>query len=119
MTSHSKTTEILSLPALATSWLSVADYREYIVAAVAGDVSPLNGVTIQLRKATSSGGANAANQGDAVTFDDAGYASLNVEDLGETGGGVQYTHVSATVTDQDSPNTVTALAFRAKPRFTR
>lgn len=106
----------MATPDLATSWVSMADYREYTAFAVAGDVSPRNGLTIQLRKATSSGGANAANHGSAVTADDRASATLLAEDLGEFSAGVPYTHVSATITDEDSPNTLTALAFRSGAR---
>lgn len=110
---NSKAAERLDGPYLATEWVSMADYAQYLVAVRAGDVSPLNGVTIQFRKATSAGGAGATNHGSAVTADDRAQASLRASELGQDGSGVQYTHVSATVTDQDSPNTFTALAFRA------
>lgn len=110
--SHARLNE-QATPDLVSSWVSMADYREYTAFAVAGDVSPRNGVTIQLRKATDASGTGAANHGSAVTADDRCSATLLAEDLGQTGGGVQYTHVSATVTDQDSPNTYTALAFRS------
>ncbi|GIK49598.1 MAG: hypothetical protein BroJett013_22950 [Alphaproteobacteria bacterium] len=103
-------------PDLSTSWVSMAAYREYTVFGVAGDVSPRNGVTIQLRKATSAGGANATNHGSPVTADDRVSATLLADELGQNGSGVQYTHVSAVVTDEDSPNTFTALAFRSRPR---
>ena len=108
--------EQLDGPYLISEWVSMADFRKYLVAVRAGDVSPLNGVTIQLRKATSSGGAGATNHGSAVTADDRAMAELNAEDLGQVGG-VQYSHVQATVTDQDSPNTYTALAFRGDGRL--
>lgn len=103
-------------PDLPTSWVSMAAHREYTVFGVAGDVSPRNGVTIQLRKATSAGGANATNHGSAVTADDRVSATLLADELGEFSAGVPFTHVAAVVTDQDSPNTYTAMAFRSQPR---
>lgn len=105
-------------PYAATAWLSVANAREYAVAVLAGDVSPRNGVTIQFRKAINSGGSGATNHGSAVTADDRLIASILAADLGADGSGNPYTHVSATVTDEDSPNTFTALAFLASLKET-
>lgn len=103
----------LSGPYSVTAWTPIADAREYGVLVLAGDVSPINGVTVQFRKATSSGGAGATNHGSAVSADDRLITSILAADLGVDGSGVQYTHVSATVTDQDSPNSYTALAVLA------
>lgn len=94
-----------------TTWVPLTNYQQYTALARAGDVSPRNGVTIQLRKATDSSGAGATNLGSAVTGDDWANASCRAEDLGD------YTHVSATVTDQDSPNTVTSFAVLTDPRY--
>lgn len=109
---NSKASERLDGPYLVTEWVSLADYAQYLVGVRAGDVSPRNGVTVQLRKATSSGGAGATNHGSAVTADDRVQVSCRASELGQDGSGVQYTHVSATVTDEDSPNSYTALAYR-------
>lgn len=100
-----------------TAWVPMTDHREYSVIAYAGDVSPRNGVTIQIRKATSAGGANATNAGSAVTKDDTCVASAFAADLGEFAPGVPYTHFSAVVTDDDSPNSFTAMAVRRGARF--
>lgn len=94
-----------------TTWVPLTNYQQYTAVARAGDVSPRNGVTIQLRKATDSSGTGATNHGSAVTDDDRAEASLFAADIGD------YTHVSATVTDQDSPNTVTSFAILSDPRF--
>ena len=110
---NSKAAERLDGPYLSSEWVSMADYAQYLVAVRAGDVSPRNGVTIQLRKAINSGGTGATNHGSAVTADDRLQASLRASELGQDGSGVQYTHVSAVITDEDSPNTYTALCFRA------
>lgn len=103
-------------PSLVTTWVSLADYREYTVFAAAGAASPLDDVTIQLRKATSSAGANATDHGAAVTNNAQASATLLAEDIGEFSAGVPFTHVSATVTDEASPNVVQSLALRSMAR---
>lgn len=95
-----------------TTWVPLTNYQQYTALARAGDVSPRNGVTVQLRKATDSSGTGATNLGSAVTGDNFANASARAEDLGDG-----YTHVSATVTDDDSPNTVTSFAVLSDPRF--
>lgn len=111
----SKLSEV-AVASLVTEWVSMADHNQYSVFARAGDVSPRNGVTIQLRKALNSSGSGAVNHGSAVTADDQVGATLLASELGVDGAGVQYTHVAAIVTDQDSPNSYTALALRSSPR---
>lgn len=94
-----------------TTWVSLKNYQQYTAVARAGDVSPRNGVTIQLRKATDASGTGATNHGDPVTADNHAEASLFAADLGD------YTHVSATVTDEDSPNTVTSFGILSDARY--
>ena len=93
------------------TWVSLAKYREYVVMARAGTASPTDDVTIQLRKATDASGSNPANHGSAVTA--AGFACTSVRDdeLGDFAAGTPYTHVSATITDEASPNTVHSVAY--------
>lgn len=117
MSNAKKLADESALISAATSWVAMASHREYSVMALAGDVSPRNGVTIQLRKATDGSGTNATNVGSAVTADDQAIASAFAADLGEFSAGVPYTHFSATVTDQDSPNTVVSLAIRRGARY--
>lgn len=77
--------------------------------------SPLNEVTIQLRKATSVAGANAANLGTAKTGDYAAVVTALAEELGAFSSTVDFTHVSATITDEKSPNAYAAvLVFEPK-----
>lgn len=94
-----------------TTWVELSKYREYVALARSGTASPTDDVTIQLRKATSSGGANAANHGSAVTG--AGFAATSVRDdeLGDFAAGVPFTHVSAVITDEASPNTVNSVCY--------
>lgn len=71
--------------------------------------SPANALTVQLRKATSNAGANATNLGSAVTAQDYAVLITALEDeLGDLNG-VAYTHVSATITDEASPNAYAAV----------
>jgi hypothetical protein len=105
---------LLSDPA---TWVAMDQHREYTVTSRAGDVSPLNGVTVQIRKATSAAGANATDVGSPVTADDQVIVSAFSADLGEFSAGVPFTHFSATVTDQDSPNSHITNAVRRGARF--
>lgn len=100
-----------------TTWLPLANYQQYTAFARAGDTSPLDSVTIQLRKATDGSGTNAANHGSAVTAAPTAAASVRAEDLGDFADGVPFTHVSATVTDEDSPNSVTSYGIVTDPRY--
>jgi hypothetical protein len=109
--SAKRANEMLLGPYAVTAWTSLQDAREYIVSVLAGDVSPRNGLTVQFRKATNANGDNPANHGSAITADDRILESILAADLGATNNGVPYTHVSAIVTDEDSPNTYTAHAF--------
>ncbi len=99
------------------TWVPLTNYQQYTAFARAGTASPLDDVTVQLRKATSAGGAGATNHGSAVTAKVAANASLRAEDLGTDGSGVPYTHVSAVIADEASPNTVTSAAILSDPRY--
>lgn len=100
-----------------TTWLPLANYQQYTAFARAGDASPLDSVTIQLRKATDSSGTNATDHGSPVTLTPTGGVSVRAEDLGDFSASLQYTHVSAVVTDEDSPNSVTSAAIVTEPRY--
>lgn len=100
-----------------TEWVPLNNYQQYTCVADAGTASPTDQVTVQLRKATSAGGANAANLGDPVTGYGFANASARAEDLGNFNASTPYTHVSAVVTDAASPNTVTSFGIRSDPRY--
>jgi len=100
-----------------TTWFPLDNYQQYTAFARAGDVSPLDTVTIQLRKATDAGGSNATNHGDPVNLTPTGGVSVRAEDLGDFSATLQYKYVSAVVTDEDSPNTVTSYAVLTEPRY--
>lgn len=100
-----------------TDWFPLDNYQQYTAFARAGDVSPLDSVTIQLRKATDASGTNATDHGDPVTFTPTGGVSVRAEDLGDFSADLQYKYVSAVVTDEDSPNSVTSYAVLTDPRY--
>jgi hypothetical protein len=94
----------------AADWVPIALYTQFTGFGVIVDADDGEGVTVQLRKATSSAGANAADHGDAVTVSSTdtnvtvtAMTSAFAGDLGETAGGVAYTHVSCTITAAGSP----------------
>lgn len=77
--------------------------------------SPLNSVTVQLRKATDAAGSNAANLGSAVTGNYGALVTALAEELGNFSATVPFTYVSATITDSKSPNAFMAqLLFEPK-----
>lgn len=102
----------------ASVWLPIKGYNEASCAVVADPTSsPSNEVTVQLRKATNNAGANAANLGSAVTGDYGVIASALAEELGEHTDGTPFTHVSAMITDEASPNTYDAVMLFTKADY--
>lgn len=109
------------------AWVSMQDYRQVTGVAILVDADDGEGATIQLRKATDSSGTNAADLGSPVTVsstatdtDVTAMVSAYVSELGETAGGVAFTHVSATATKSGSPEpaeTLTAFVIRSDSRF--
>jgi hypothetical protein len=85
-------------------------------ASVAVASPPLN-VTVQLRKATDDQGAGADDLGTAVVGASQAIAQAYAADLGETVGGVPFTHVSATISDSGSPDTTVGVVIRGGGRF--
>lgn len=115
---NAKLAEVVDFAAPASTWVSVGLARQITGFALSTDVtSPANVVTVQLRKATSAAGANAANLGTAVSGDlKAAYTMLD-EDLGAFTDGTPYTFVQAVVTDVDSPNAVQGGVVLSERRF--
>lgn len=126
MTTKHKLSEVVEISPAAT-WVSVQNYRQFVAMATLEDADSGEGISIQLRKATSSAGANAADHGTAVTAsstatdtDIAAMAAAYAADLGKTAGGVAYTYVSATVTRTGSPASteeLSAIMVRTDARF--
>lgn len=126
MTTKHKLSEVVAISPAAT-WVPLKDYRQFVAMATLEAADSGEGISIQLRKATSSAGANAADHGTAVTAsstasntDLAAMAAAYAADLGETAGGVAYTHVSATVTATGSPTPteeLSAIMVRTDARF--
>lgn len=126
MTTKHKLSEVVAISPAAT-WVSVAEYRQFVAMATLEDADSGEGISIQLRKATSAAGADAADHGTLVTAastatdtDISAMAAAYAADLGETAGGVQYTHVSATVSRTGSPASteeLSAIMVRTDARF--
>ena len=113
-----KLAEIANVVAPAAVWVSVDLARQITGFALSTDrTSPANVVTVQLRKATSAAGANAANLGTAVAGALTAQYTMLDEDLGEFSAGVPFTHVQAVVTDTDSPNAVIGGVILSHNRF--
>lgn len=99
-------------------WVSMENYAQVCAAAIAPAASPETSITVQLRKATDASGSNAADLGTAVTADSKAIAQAYAEDLGETAGGVAFTHVAAVIADGVSPNSdFDAVVIRGAGRF--
>lgn len=111
----------------AAAWVAMEAYRQVTGVGILVDADDGEGVTVQLRKATDASGTGAADLGDPVTVssdaadtDVTAMASAYADQLGETAGGVAFTHVSATVTKAGSPEpaeTLTAFVIRSDGRF--
>lgn len=76
-------------------------------------------MTVQIRKATSAGGANAANHGPLVTKTAVGVQDLahavDVGALGQTEAGVRYTHVA--IDTGGTAATIERIVVRGAPRY--
>lgn len=94
----------------AGNWLPIAGFNQ--VTAYAASLlasSPSNQVTVQLRKATDAAGSNAADLLTAKTGDYGVAKTALAEELGATAGGVPYTHVTAVITDEASPDAASGV----------
>lgn len=117
MTTKAKLNERLAFSAPA-EWVPMAEYRQVIAAGVIAETSPPGDVTVQLRKATDDQGSDADDLGAAVQTPTRAVAQAYASDLGETAGGVPFTHVSAQITGPGSPVEESGgLVIRGDGRF--
>lgn len=97
-------------------WVDASKYRRFMGLGFVQNADGGEALTIQLRKATDSGGTGATNLGTATVVTQAGSspadnqlltgaADAQQAELGEDGSGNAYTHVSVSVTTDASPET--------------
>lgn len=109
-------------------WVAAALYMQYMGVAFVQNADGGESVTVQLRKATDSSGTNAANFGTAKTVTLAGTSPAANElitaaqdgrsdELGDFADGVPFTHVSVSVSDSSSPESVVGFLVVGDPRF--
>lgn len=126
MASNAQFKERLAFSAVG-AWVPMAAYNRVGAVGLMDAADSTEGVTVQLRKATDAAGANAADLGTAVTVrstatntDVSAVAEATVDDLGAVGG-VQFTHVSASITKASgSPapgEAVYGVVYRGGARF--
>lgn len=108
----------------AAVWVSAAAFSQFVGVATVVGADSAETVTAQLRKATSAGGANAADFGAAVvTTSESADETIKAaadgrsDELGQTEGGVPYTHVSLLVSDGASPETGTGVLIAGDARY--
>lgn len=126
MAGKHKLSEVITVSVAAT-WVAMDLYRQFTGIGALAAADDGEGISVQLRKATSAAGANAADHGTAVTAastatdtDLSAVVSAYAADLGETSGGVRYTHVTCTVTRTGSPASTEELSgvlIRSDARF--
>lgn len=111
----------------AGTWVAMSGYRQFAALATLAAADDGEGISIQLRKATSAAGADADDHGDPVAIASAEadidlslMASAYAADLGETAGGVAFTHVTAVVSRTGSPASteeLSGIVVRCDGRF--
>lgn len=126
MTTKQKITEVIAISPAGT-WVDMSGYRQFAALATLAAADDGEGVSVQLRKATSAAGANADDHGSLVTVTSAAtdtdlsaMASAYAADLGETAGGVRFTHVTAVVSRTGSPASteeLSGIVVRCDGRF--
>ena len=114
MRTHGKITERLTF-SRPTDWVPIAQFDQVSAVGQAPVTSPETSVSVQLRKATSAAGAGADDLGAAVVADGQAVAHAYASDLGETSGGVPFTHISAVITS-GSPETANGVVIRGAGR---
>lgn len=117
MQTQAKLNERLTFSAPAT-WVPMALFDQVVAEGRVAVTSPPTNVTVQLRKATSAAGANAANLGSAVVAATQAVAQAYAADLGTHSSGAAFTHVSATITGAGSPAAASeGVVVRGAGRF--
>lgn len=112
----------------AGTWVSAALFTQFCAIAFLAGADGTETVTIQARKATDASGTNATNHGDPVTVtnpqtspatsnDIKAAVDFRSDQLGETGGGVPYTHVSFVASDTGDTETATGVLIAGDARF--
>ena len=108
-------------------WVDASKFAQFTGVAILALADGGDSVTAQLRKATDANGTNATNFGDAVTTtlpgtspaaNDTIKAAANgrSDELGKTGGGLEYTHVSLAISG-GSPEIEQGMLIAFDPRY--
>lgn len=111
------------------TWVDASKYRQFLGVGFLAAADGGESVTVQLRKATDAAGAGAVNFGAAVTVTEPGTspaandlltaaADGRADELGQIAG-VQYTHVSVTITDDASPEASTGFLIAGDARSSK
>lgn len=126
MTTKHKLSEVITV-SVAGTWVAMDLWRQFTGVGALAAADDGEGISVQLRKATSAAGANAGDHGTAVTAastvtdtDLSAVVSAYACDLGEFSAGVPYTHVTCTVTRTGSPASTEELSgvlIRSDSRF--
>ena len=112
----------------AATWVSAALYSQFCAVAFLAGADAVETLTVQARKATNAAGAGATNHGDPVTVtnpqtspatsnDLTAAVDFRSDQLGETVGGVPYTHVSFVASDTGDTETATGFLIAGDARF--
>lgn len=112
----------------AGTWASAALFTQFCAVAFLAAADGVETLTIQARKATDATGAGAVNQGEAVTVtnpqtspatsnDLKAAVDFRSDQLGETAGGVPYTHVSFVASDTGDTETAVGFLIAGDARF--
>jgi hypothetical protein len=114
MQTHAKINERLTF-SRASDWVPMANFAQVCAAGFVPVASPEAAVSVQLRKATSAAGANADDLGSSAGGNGSAVAQAYASELGETAGGIPFTHVSAVITGAGGFGTVVRGAGRFNP----
>lgn len=112
----------------AGTWVSAALFTQFCAVAFLAGADGVETVTVQARKATNAAGAGAVNHGDPVTVanpvtsppssnDIKAAVDFRSDQLGQTAGGVPYTHVSFVASDTGDTETATGFLIAGDARF--
>ncbi len=112
----------------AGTWVSAALFTQFMGVALLAGADGVETVTVQARKATDASGAGAVNHGTAVVVtnpqtsppssnDIKAAVDFRSDQLGETAGGVPYTHVTLVASDSGDTETATGFLIAGDARF--